>query len=164
METNKQLNTNDLITENIENLSIIGKVTDEEMEIINKLMSNHPCHHAENNFELINRLHLYSLIDNSERYKNFVILEKPIPFREFVEKFAEGADIELIQLHDTAPVSDKYPNEIVGFCGACAWKDGALVSLDGDSYSDKMLIYGYEWFENEKAEIEKGLDILVKEW
>lgn len=114
--------------------------------------------------EEIELLALKLLLQNSDRYEGFDVLEKPIPFREFAEKFAEGTDIELIQLHDTTPVSEKYPNEIVGFCGVCAWKDGALVSLDGDSYSDEMLVYGYEWFTNEGEGIEKGLDLLVKEW
>lgn len=106
------------------------------------------------------RARLLDLVKNNERYEGFTVLNVPVPFWEF----AEGYEIDFVQLHDTTPLGDENPNKVVGFCGVCSWKGNELVSLDGDSYSDEMLVYGYEWFTNEGEGIEKGLDILVKEW
>lgn len=100
---------------------------------------------------------LKNLIKTNERYKDFILLNNPISFNVF----AGYSDIKTVQLHNITPCSD---NSIAGFFGVCSWKNGKLTSLDGDSYSEKMLVYGYRWFEEEKENIFKGLDIFVEEW
>ena len=98
------------------------------------------------------------ILKSSGRYKDFVLLDKPVRFDEF---FA-GKDADVVQLHSIQLCGG---DDIVGFCGACSWKDGVLEPLDHDSYSEKMPIFGYSWWSNKKEGIEKGLDILVgDEW
>ena len=74
--------------------------------------------------------------------RNFTMLDKPISFIELYK----DRDIEVIQIF----MKD------VGFCGAFNWDDNIVKTLDGDSYSKNMTVYGYEWFDNEK-----GLNLLV---
>ena len=102
-------------------------------------------------------INLKKLVKTNERYKDFTLLECPVRFKDM----QADNDIDVVQLHDIYPCGD---NEIVGFCGICSWKDNILTSLDGDSYTDEMLVYGYSWFTNEEEGITKGLDILVEDW
>jgi len=90
-------------------------------------------------------------IRNIDRYCSFTVLDTPQVFRSF---FA-GKDFDVVQLHSLYPVDDG----IVGFCGVCSWESGKLKSLDGDSYSEEMTVYGYREWSDEEAS--KGLDILV---
>ena len=103
---------------------------------------------------------LKEILQKSDRYKNFTILDNPVRFKDM---FA-GENIDVIQIHSVYILNMKGYQDIVGFCGQCVWKDNILSALDGDSYSDDMLVYGYEWFTNEKEDITKGLDILVEDF
>lgn len=99
---------------------------------------------------------LKKIIKNSDRYKNFTLLECPVRFKDM----QADNDIDVVQLHSIEPCGD----DIVGFCGQCTWKDNVLSPLDGDTYYDTMLVYGYEWWSNEEEGVKRGLDILVEDW
>ena len=90
-------------------------------------------------------------IIKQERYKDFTLLSNPIPFYDW----ADGEDFELVQLHSLMPSGE---NDIVGFCGIFSWKNNKLKNLDGDSYDEKMLVYGYHLFEDNKVDILVGDD------
>ena len=97
------------------------------------------------------------IISGSDKYSNFVLLAIPVAFAQL---FADS-DIDLVQLYSIQPAGD----DIVGFCGACIWKNNTLTPADGDSYTKDMLVYGYDWFTNEDEGIKRGLNILVgEEW
>lgn len=102
-------------------------------------------------------INLKKLIKNNPRYKDFTLLECPVRFKDM----QADNDIQLVQLHSIAECE---PNDVVGFCGVCSWTNNELKSLDGDSYSDEMLVYGYSWFTNEEENITKAIDILVLDW
>lgn len=106
---------------------------------------------------------LKEIILNDERYKDFTILDEPIPFNEF----AKDQDIQIVQTHSTQTVcvgkEEPYKKFIIGFWGQFEWKDGKVNPLDGDYYNDSMMVLGYEWFTNEEEGITKGLDILTGE-
>lgn len=87
-----------------------------------------------------------------ERYQNFTLLDKPVAFKDMYK----GRDIKCVQLHCIQEAGD----DIVGFCGAFQWKDGKVISLDGDTYSPDTLVYGINWWKNKETGRE-GLDILV---
>jgi hypothetical protein len=102
---------------------------------------------------------LKEIISTLERYKDFTILDNPVIFSDlFVNK-----NIDVVQLHSTQIINMDDHKDIVGFCGQCEWKNNQIKSLDGDSYSDNMKVYGYEWFSNEEEGIRVGVDILVGE-
>ena len=90
------------------------------------------------------------IVKQLPRYKDFTIVKEPIKFKDM---FA-GQNIDCVQLHSTEVVFDT----IVGFCGVFMWHDNTLTPLDGDSYSENVLVLGYDWFEHNG---EKCLDILV---
>lgn len=102
---------------------------------------------------------LKTILKSSDRYADFIILDKPVPFNELYN----GQDIEMVQLHSiqTYEIDKNGTKDIVGFCGQCAWKNNEIISLDHDSYSASMTVYGYSWWENKDENIEHGLDILV---
>lgn len=83
------------------------------------------------------------------RYKNITILEKPIKFLELFK----DKDICIVQLHDMSDIND----DIYGFSGQFKWENNKIISLDGDTYTSDMLVYGYEI-------TDQYTDILVKEW
>lgn len=102
---------------------------------------------------------LKEIIRNSDRYKDFIILDKPMVFKDlFINK-----NIDVVQLHSTQTYDIPGGKDIVGFCGVCEWKNNQLKSLDGDSYTPNMLVLGYSWFSNEEEGVNVGLDILVGE-
>lgn len=80
-----------------------------------------------------------NIIKKSERYSGFTIFDEPQIFREFFK----GKDYDIVQLHSLVPFNK---TNIIGFCGQCSWIKGKLSSLDGDYYTDKMKVYGYEEF------------------
>ncbi len=95
------------------------------------------------------------IAEMQKRYRQFVLMDNPAPFCNtplFSEKY------ECIQIHDVTPVGE---DDIIGFAGRCRIRDGKLVSLDGDSYSPEMIVFGYKEFENENGIC---LDLLVDEW
>lgn len=98
-----------------------------------------------------------NILKNSERYKDFTILENPVSFTELFR----NKDFEVVQLHSIELAGE---NDVVGFCGVCSWKENVLEPLDGDSYYAEMPVFGYATWSNKEQNIEKGLDILVEEW
>ena len=88
----------------------------------------------------------------SERYRDFTMLETPVPF----DLLMEGRNISIVQVHDATPVGD---HDIVGFSGVFCWKDGQAVPLDGDIYNKSMTVLGYSWFTVDDTQC---LDVLVK--
>ena len=84
----------------------------------------------------------------SERYRDFTMLETPVPFNILME----GRNISIVQVHDATPVGN---NDIVGFAGVFCWKDGQAVPLDGDIYNKSMTVrelpgYKYPGFKGKK--------------
>lgn len=95
------------------------------------------------------------VISNSERYKDFTLLDKP---GSFCCLFAD-CDIHVVQLHSTEGYETPEGSDIVGFCGAFQWIGNKLTPLDGDSYSETVLVLGYKWFSDKEQNL--CLDILV---
>ncbi len=89
-----------------------------------------------------------------ERYKNFVLYDPPIKFKEM-----ELRDQPIIQLHSISFIDNRYFKGILGFCGVIKVTDGKIESLDGDTYNENMTVYGYNWWTDKNGR--KGLDILV---
>lgn len=103
---------------------------------------------------MLNRF-LETIVTSNKRYEGFTLLSHPTPFKNtplFSDKY------DLIQIHSTQPISK---NDIVGFCGVCWVKDNHVVGLDGDSYSDNMIVVGYSEFLDDG---ELCLDLLVSDW
>lgn len=101
---------------------------------------------------------LKELIMNSERYKDFCLLDTPIPFKEMFK----NKDFDVVQLYSTQIITHKDGSKhLIGFCGAFKWKNRKIISLDEDSYCDDFKVLGYTEFKNEKEGISSGIDILV---
>lgn len=99
---------------------------------------------------------LKEIIKNSNKYSDFILLNKPASFKELFndEKF------DCVQLHSTQIVSyDNDTKDIIGFCGAFSWIDNVVKSLDGDSYNDNFIVVGYKKFESQDGD--KCIDVLV---
>ena len=95
---------------------------------------------------------------NSERYKDFIFLEKPTEFDKtdlFSDKYAE------IQLKDVRKIPGYPYPDVVGFCGVFEIESGEIVSLDGDSYDPQMIVVGYQEFTHDN---ETCLDLLTIGW
>ena len=103
------------------------------------------------------------VIRNNDRYKDFTIYDAPILIRPFSEIFKDK-DIDLVQVHSIETYNTEENIDIVGFIGSFSWIDNRLKSIDGDSYDENMLIYGYNWWSNPYIRIDKALDILVKDF
>ena len=91
-----------------------------------------------------------------ERYKDFTFLSTPVNF----DKFFKNKAYDVVQIHDITPIK-KGSDEVIGFCGVFKWDGKNIKSIDHDSYTPDMLIYGYDEFTNND---EKCLDILVVDW
>lgn len=48
------------------------------------------------------------------------------------------------------------------FCGVSASKDGELISLDGDTYSEDSEVVAFGEFSNDELEIKNGLRVIVR--
>lgn len=90
---------------------------------------------------------------NLERYKDFTYLDTP---KKFCELMA-NKNFDIVQVHSTQLCGE---NDIVGFCGVFKWENDTLTPLDGDSYNEKMLVYGYSEFVTEGKNC---IDILAGE-
>ena len=99
---------------------------------------------------------IQNIVANHERYQGFTILDTPTPFKELYK----DKDINLVQVHTATPAGD---NDIVGFCGVFEWKDNTLISLDGDSYDENMLVLAYSVFQTPETASGQAMDILVGE-
>lgn len=98
---------------------------------------------------------LKDLIKDSERYRDFVIFDEPVVFCEYFK----DDDADIVQLHSIQTCDTLGGKKFFGFCGVCTWFHNKLTPRDGDSYTEKMLIYGYDWFKTEGGGC--GLDVLV---
>ena len=96
---------------------------------------------------------LINAISHDIRYNDFIIIKKPISFKELFM----GKDIPLVQVH---LIDDKNLMPIV-FCGTFKWEGCKVISLDNDSYSEDMMVYAYHF--SYKKDGETVLDILVGE-
>lgn len=107
---------------------------------------------------LINNTELKDIINKSDRYKNFTILNKPVPFDDLMK----DKNFDVVQTHSTQIIEiDENTKDIIGFCGQFSWKNNEIKPLDGDSYNPHMTVYGYDDWSNECST--NGLDILVGE-
>lgn len=95
---------------------------------------------------------LKKIIENNKRYKDFILLETPIRFKDLWA----NRTIQIVQLHCIGLCEDA---NIPGFCGAFSWQNNILTPLDGDCYSDETLVHGYKWLQGNRC-----LSILVEEW
>ena len=96
---------------------------------------------------------MISMIKEGQRYEDFAFLDTPVPFSEF----AKDKDIDRVQLHPV--VTMKNGDVFAHFGGVFRWQDNTITSLDGDSYNDKFLVHGFEWFTTTNGET--GLDVIV---
>lgn len=99
-----------------------------------------------------------SEIKRIKRYENFNFLNKPEPFCDLFK----DKSYDCVQVHDLTPIGG---SDVVGFAGQFLWHERRLKSLDGDSYTANMPVYGFKEFTYEDhEETMLGLDILVDEW
>lgn len=89
-----------------------------------------------------------------DRYKEFTILEKPIKLNEILK----NSEFVIVQVHSLYNCL----GSILGYVGVFAWENNQLINIDGDTYNPNMLVYGYKEFSS--GNIERGIDILVKDW
>lgn len=101
---------------------------------------------------------LEELKSSDRYYKDFTFLVEPAPFNKLFrdEKF----DLVRVNLIQYIPV---------GITGRFAWADGIISTLNGDSYDEKALVWGYDKFvlSDEAAETyggKDGLEILVTDF
>ena len=97
---------------------------------------------------------LISNDENKDRYKDFVILDNPVPFNEF----AKDKNIDCVQ--PRIIISHQGKTFITWF-GSFEWKNNELNSLDGDCYNETMNVLAYEWFGDAVGNFKCGLDIIV---
>ena len=83
-------------------------------------------------------------IKHDAEYSDYIILDNPAPFNEMYA----NRDIPRVQLYSTQVFTVDGVEHIVGFCGVFEWKNNEIIPLDGDSYSDKLHVLGYEEDEN----------------
>ncbi len=97
-----------------------------------------------------------SIIQNSTRYNDFTLLDKPIKFSTLFK----NKDYEVVQVHSTEPIIiENKTVDIVGFCGVFSWIGNNLKPLDQDIYNKDVLVLGYNEFKN--GYTENCIDILV---
>jgi len=98
---------------------------------------------------------LISSEENKDRYKDFVILDNPVPFNEF----AKDKNIDCVQPHIIISHQGK---TFITWAGSFEWKNNEINSLDGNCYDETMNILAYEWFENKEENVNCGLEIIVE--
>jgi len=77
-----------------------------------------------------------------------------------IKDLIKNKDYDYISVRATPPEGWPEPDM---FIGCCKSKDGKLISLDGDTYSDKEVVVSYEEWSDE--DVENGLTIVVEtEW
>lgn len=99
----------------------------------------------------MNHTKLIEKLKKNERYEDFTFLDDgPVVF----SKYFKDRNIPIVQVHNTTEIGDGI------FSGQFKWEQGKIVSLDGDSYDDPVVV-GYNWFEHKG---QNCLDILVTSW
>ena len=96
-------------------------------------------------------------VKHNPRYSNFTYLDNPLTFNEFFK----DKDYDVVQIHDIRSISEFIPDPI-GFVGKFKWKSNTITSLDEDSYTDKMPIWGFEEYTNKDGM--KCIDVLTDNW
>lgn len=79
---------------------------------------------------------------------------------EFTELFA-GKPYDCVQLHSAQIISYRDQKDVAGFFGAFSWDGEKITPLDHDTYSEEMLVIGYDLFTNPDAGVNNGLEIIV---
>lgn len=96
-------------------------------------------------------------IKNNPRYSDCIYFDEPVMFDEYFR----DKDYDVVQVHDINPITEKIPDP-VGFVGQFSWKSNTITPLDGDSYTSKMPIYGFEEFTDDEGL--DCIDILTDKW
>lgn len=96
-------------------------------------------------------------IKNNPRYSDCIYFDEPIMF----DVYFKDKDYDVVHVHDINPINDVHP-EPRGFVGQFEWKANTIDSLDGDSYTAQMPIYGFEEFTSDDGL--KCIDILTDRW
>lgn len=111
------------------------------------------------NDEYVQNSELIDILKNSDRYKKFIFLDKPVCFKDMFK----DRNFDTVQLHSTQIIDiGNGMKNIVGFCGVFKWADGKITPLDGDTYYDDFNVLGFEEFNYEKNGMKlKGIDVLV---
>lgn len=97
------------------------------------------------------------ILTKSERYSHFTLLDEP---KKFTELFA-GKPYDCVQLHSAQIISYRDQKDVAGFFGAFSWDGEKITPLDHDTYSEEMLVIGYDLFTNPDAGVNNGLEIIV---
>lgn len=96
----------------------------------------------------------------NERYAecDLTFLDSPVPFC----KMFKDKSYDMVQVYSSQVIDfgDGKKN-IVGFSGVFKWEDNKLISLDGDTYSEKYEVIGYETWANEAEGVKSGLSIWI---
>lgn len=98
----------------------------------------------------------------NERYDDFVPIMDPFsghtntPFSTFFK----NDRYHIVQVYDLSIIPSA--DDIVGFAGQFRWENNQMTSLDGDSYSPDMTIWGYEIFRDDDGNT--CLDVLTCDW
>ena len=96
----------------------------------------------------MDRIELEKTLATDSRFSDFKLLEEPVSFSE---KFKDE-NFDRVQVY-----LDAFPRGII-FCGVLKWQDNKIISMDGDSYNPKMLVYAHFTY---TLNNEKGLDVIV---
>jgi hypothetical protein len=97
------------------------------------------------------------ILAKSERYSHFILLDEP---KKFTELFA-GKPYDCVQLHSAQIILCHDQKDVMGFFGAFSWDGEKITPLDHDTYSEEMLVIGYDFFINPDAGVNNGLEIIV---
>ena len=83
----------------------------------------------------------------------FTCLPEPMWFNEL----AKDRDFARVELIDITPVFDT----VRGFVGVFEWKSNTIISIDGDSYTSHMPVYGFSEFTKDGQQC---ISILTDKW
>ena len=99
----------------------------------------------------------------NERYDDFVFTKDSFlgPTSTLFRVFANDDRYHIVQIYDLTidPYAD---DDIMGFVGQFRWENNKITSLDGDSYSPYMTIWGYKIFRDDDGNT--CLDVLTCDW
>ena len=87
------------------------------------------------------------ILDESEEYDECTILDNPMPFNEVFKNM----DFDVVSVHSLQVYTCNDNDNIIGFIGNFKWKNNEITSLDGDNYSDKVLVYGYDMYTTDEG-------------
>lgn len=84
------------------------------------------------------------IAENNERYNDFIPITDPFsgPTNTPFSTYFKNDRYHIVQVYDLSIIPSA--DDIVGFAGQFRWENDKITSLDGDSYSPDMTIWGYE--------------------